>query len=876
MAPGVSTLRAAESQALSNKEQAFDSSTSGGGGFYTGSGRDNSTKVKGKGKKKGLITLALIASLMIGGGAFLGSSNSLLAPAMEALFTESTDTQYASSSMRYLNITRGMVNGSGYEMPEKFVKRLAKNDITVEANGLRYKGDFISANDLDNFYKTNVDFRDSYNTARHGRVMGFFDKIADKIYSKLGISRNLFSNFKQTTDADANRTNYDKTMSDKFEGNSSTDISGHGTREYEVWDEEKEEWVKRQQDYDPNTSSSTTGDVPDRAKAQDFLDKVSGASVANAASDIAQIGCTIMKVGNLISMTVAANELYQSINYFMGLMENISKMKAGYGDSSAINEVLNFFSTSQTTQISDLSNSSGDPIDVTGSPLESNGMQLVLANAPANTNTTKHYSLERVSKSVTTALSMSAYSAGICAVNDIANSLISLAVTVTPGAGLVKILGGFAMQFIGAVAIGGIISAFLGFLIPTIAQSLFTNAFETAVGKPAGELFTKGASAANTRLGRTGSGQSLSSPEVVAEYNQLNNTVLALDAEIDRKNLSPFDMTNKNTFFGSIAYSLLPTITSIKMTSLSALIRSTSTSLASLMGRVSADGDDTSYMTTRGDCPDLKSIGAAGDIYCNPITTTDLSTINMSPNDTKYKEVIGDATNCDNDGQCTIDKDSDLARYITYCDNRDSPFGVYDAGIASALQTDGGFLNNIPIIGDVLGIINGIEALDEENQKWATGAMCVNSNDNATFWQSKGKYYQRYIEDQRILEQMGSDKKNPVTAYEEEYDKEHPLDYSTAGIIAHYTGMSKSDAELMLAFIEYYNFIDNYDPSTRLAMNGDASDIKDGEELIASFTAEKTTLNLSPVTYVETPLETNIAVREHIVYADIRNRSYVA
>ena len=72
----------------------------------------------------------------------------------------------------------------------------------------------------------------------------------------------------------------------------------------------------------------------------------------------------------------------------MGFMENISKMKAGYGDASAINEVLNFLSTSQTTEVPNMDKlsfngdeSQAEKEQVTGAPLQSNGMQLILANA---------------------------------------------------------------------------------------------------------------------------------------------------------------------------------------------------------------------------------------------------------------------------------------------------------------------------------------------------------------------------------------------------------------------------------------------------------------------------------------------------------------
>lgn len=74
--------------------------------------------------------------------------------------------------------------------------------------------------------------------------------------------------------------------------------------------------------------------------------------------------------------------------------------------------------------------------------------------------------------------------------NGIASGIASIAVTVG-GGGIIKIVGGFLIKTAGALAISAAASAILSFAIPAIAQSLFTNVFETATGIPAGELFTK-------------------------------------------------------------------------------------------------------------------------------------------------------------------------------------------------------------------------------------------------------------------------------------------------------------------------------------------------------------------------------------------------
>lgn len=917
----VASLRNAENGALARSAM----SSADGQSLYTGSGRDfTPTKAKAKGKKKGVNAIVVIALTLIGGGVFLGSSNSLLGPAMEALFTEATDTQYASNTLRTVRLTGFMMKGNATStngftgvtkynhMSNSFKKRLADFDIEVSGSGSNtvlnwtHNGTTtpISADEFGTIYRDNVDFRDAYTSAKRGRVASFFDNIANKIYQKLGLSRNLFHSYRQTGNSDADRTAFDDTMIKKFEGNS-TDVSSPTIGEKQQTDSdgnlvyrdgpngEKIPVMESDGDIGKGNSSNKSGTSIDAAEssARSYISGVAG-SVAKV-TGIMNAGCTLLKLGNIISMAVAANEIYQSINYFMGFMENVSKMKAGYGDTSAINEVLNFLSASTTTEVPNLDKvsfsgdeSKAEKEQVTGSPLQSNGMQLVLGGAPANKATTKNYSLERVSSAFGNVLKMRGISIAGCALaqiaDGIASGIASIGVTVA-GGGIVKIVGGLLLKTAASLAVAAAVGGLLSFAIPTIAQALFTNVFETATGIPAGELFTKGASAANTRLGRSGSGQSLSSKEAAIAYNQANNVVLALDAEIDRKNHSPFDITNKNTFFGSIAYSLLPTLVSTKTTAVSSILRTTSTALASITGRVSAAGENSSYMTTFGDCSDLEGIGAVGDIYCNPVTTTATDTINLSPSDETYTKVLmGKASSyasnnttpglsCDSDGNCTIQKKSNLAYYVSFCDNRDSPFGIADNNILGQFEVGNTILNSIPILSDVLNIINGIKALDPGVQGWVNGQNCSNNTSKNPYWDSEMKYYQRYIEDQRLLEQLGAyeEGKNPVTAYEEIYDKEHPLDTSRAGIIAHYTGMTKDSAETLIALIDYADFLDDYDASTRIAMGKSAP--LSGQEVANLIQAE-----MSPDIEPSSSQAPLIATHHYIVYADIRNRSYAA
>lgn len=935
------TLRNAENNALSNREEQSS--------LYTGQGRNSDNNVKAKGGKKKVGALITVLLILAGGGAFLGSSNSLLLDAVNTLFTEATDYQYAGFSRRLLKLVGFNMNSDDItvknwkgvttykKMSSSFEQQLANAGFTFEGSGGKKTMTWtyetpnggtttvsgITADEFIRMRNSDADFRSKFNQAADNRAMTFFDNSANKTYDHLGNTRNEFKSFESTNDSETNEKAYRDTLSPNYDGDQTTIQTTSNKEQPEFDDDGNPVWKKnpdgtfvtdengnrvqnttlvRDTVTDTATTSSTDTDV--NLKAKSMIDKVS-----NAVSDAGGFYCAAMKFGNMISMAIAGNEIYQSIRFFMNLAEPLSKVKAGFGNQSPAHEVLNWFSTKANTTVSnfatfDISNDAtvgkiGDLVQ-TGAPLESNGMQMVLARAAPDVNTASSFSLERVDKSITGKLSSHATSSSTaksCARFDITSNLASIGLTIMSG-GLSKIFVGLTSRLVVGTATSFAVSAFFAFLQPTIGQAFFGNAFDNAKGQPGGELFSRGGGAIGSRNGYTNSGYSLAPKTKVGEYNKVTNTVLALDAEVDRNNRSPFDTSSPNTFLGSIAYSLLPTLTSGGFTSISSFLRSTTSSLSTLIGGVHAEGEDSSYMTTFGDCPALEEIGAAGDIYCNPIVIPDSSTADLSPDDQQYQEVIGDATDCNDEGNCTIDPQSDLAKYITYCGGRDSPFGITDQNILGALQPSAQagpistVLNQIPFANNIIGIIDS--AADLQNMDWATGAKCSQSGgsnvsgllastngdaSNREWWNSQGKYYQRYIEDSRILTMMGAyeNSKNPVLAYQEAYEEqyraEHPEADTYIGYLSRVSGLTPENTETVLAFIGYMNYIDQYDPTLRIAMDGNTSTVKTGEEVVADILDQDHSIFFENHNLEQTFTEPVIA-NHHIVYTDIRNRSF--
>ena len=71
--------------------------------------------------------------------------------------------------------------------------------------------------------------------------------------------------------------------------------------------------------------------------------------------------------------------------------------------------------------------------------------------------------------------------------------------------------------------------------------------------------------------------------------------------------------------------------------------------------------------------------------------------------------------------------------------------------------------------------------------------------------------YQRFTEDQRLLENMGLVEKSSVTAYLEEYYEKHPLDNSYEGILARRSGLTKDQVIAYLNQLDYLAKVINYD-----------------------------------------------------------------
>lgn len=772
---------------------------------------------------------------------------------------------------------------------------------------------------FDDAYSELSDFRNGYNKASRtwkGAVGAWFDKITLKFINRIDASRNHFKNFrKRVEDAEAGNTRSGeagtidaepKTPKDvelevaKADMNKGADeVSGKikfgEVNEGETEDGKAIEDVKV--DGEEDTSLKTDMDTAEiKAKA----DKITKAAKAiGGAQAGANIACAISGLIGTVGVLVAAAESLQIIKLISSFTEAIQKTQYGEGTDSPINVLSESLVTTTNTKSWKLSDEEGIvaradeneedyeleeyTVKENVSAMQSAGIAALYGNTAIDQTdpSVQSFNIQGRFDDILGALSVSAGAFIGCTVAKLATAAASSAVTiallVTTGG-----IGNLIKDAVKNVAISvGVAAAFtiaIKLLVPKITSALSRDLISNLAGEDLGNALVSGANMYMGSNHRSGGG-SLTDKDGLLAYTVEHEKVIADNAEYERANRSPFDITSQYTFLGS----LLTKFASFYTTSYSApgflttIGNITKKSLTSILPSASAV-TATNMIENTGNCPYLESIGAVGDAYCNPYIITDVSskTIDEHPADIVAKvDSLGGFKEFDENDNPKIDEESNLGRYILYCSERTSSFGFADQNISNkfaVLSVDSGSeavdtasnaaIGSLPIIGDLVDVVQNTNVAN--NIGWITGESCVtgnNSNIKSTStpnWSNESEYYQRFLEDQRLMESIDPDYTSAEVAFLDEYYAEHPLDNSYEGVLARYSGLTKENVVAILDAIDYMNYIANYDPSTRY-------DFTDNHEY-----AKKT--------YVESG--DNIAINsEHtilqyaIIYDDIRNRT---
>lgn len=686
-------LRASEASALNNIQ--FISSVKG-------------KSLKGKSERKKVsFSFMFLITMMIAVITVIFFSGNIIPSSISENLVEETDVQYADAvESKILVFQQAMKNN---DVSKTTIRRLEQNGVEVFTDGssklaLKVDDKII---DADSFYTeihNNTKLYSAFTNATYGRAAYYYDKSADEVFKRLGTNRDNY-----TAESD-----FDEVM-----GRLVGEGSNITTNNVSLVKRTKEENGKTTSYYEyveagtPASSSSSS---------EEFINGVISKNTSNN-PDV-----STLKSAQTLNIADTVSKEQKSSIFFLAFMENISKMKAGKGSESKINEAMNYLTRVSETDVVDTD--TGEVVKVSGSPLESPSLYSVLSKEPVKTEKTKNYASDRVLYTIEN-------KSGISAATDILRS-ISASTSSKIKANLGSLNNGDQIADTGAVST----------VNKTINDSLKNNSFSEINGINAGEMLVEGAVNVGKELAKA-SGATPGSSDAAKSYARLTTKILAMDAEVDRMNRSPFDITSKNTFLGSIVYNFAIHLKPMSfMSQISSFSNTISSSLMSLLPSSYADDETTRYLGSFGECKTIGSIGAVGSATCSEIATFDTTTLEGIYDDPGFIDFINKNTTISGNTR-TVNSGSVLDLFIKYNNKRITPIGVMDGGILSSLKSG---LFSIPGISSIADMIKNTENSNESEKRIATGEAFVNSSSNAD-WQTY-KYAQRYVSLARATEAL--------------------------------------------------------------------------------------------------------------------------
>ena len=841
-----------------------------------------------------------------------------------------TQWQMDTESRRVKDCVKSRIFGADkFKISKKQRAKLAATGITVDDSGsftvMKYTNpegvEFTVVPDsrqatggttlaFSDMYENNQDFRDKYakgSRTWRGAVGVWFDNLADKFLKRLGVSRGVWAKFKKGRQDGVDLDTLRSTIAAES-GTSGKAKGGAMTNETNVQtDEESGDITGRDHtsnktsidldaddiDYDPATGKIEM-ETPDQINTDsgsklstklknfgvDAVGKVTGYATAAAS-----LTCAVLNVVGAINLIVAAYQTTQIIKVASSLFEAIQKGQVEDSTTSPLNEVANSLTmrTTSTYQYKDSNNNYHEETR-TKSAMEAEAIGAIFGNHKTNHNdaSIRSFNLTNSIGAIATFLNIGTQSFKACAYAQLAASVADaikdnvdiVLCVISFGIGCLVDAAIDAIVGIGtSVAISLLVSQIVSILLPQIVKVLTRKIATEVAGEDLGNALVSGA---NMYMGQNHqyAGGSVANKEGLTRFITLREEVNADNARIARETLSPFDYTSQYTFMGSLVSKMIPvTVVASNVTSsISSFGNVFSSAISSLMPGANAVSAAITAQEaadeTASHCPDLDSIGAVGDAFCNPYFVTDTRTLDNDP-----AQVVNTVDGIDDnfeDGEGdtpTIKKDSPLAKYIIYCGQRQSPFGMADNNIAQEFQTAGAtgsqvgdsIVGAVPNVGDVFGAIQQEQVL--LNYGYVSGEACVvdneaGANTNYSDWEDN-KEYQRFIEDQRLAENEGLIEKSSVTAFLDDYYKEHPIDNSYEGILARRSGLTKEQVATTLDIMEFIAWQQNYDPSEYAPY---VPEVQEETHIAIEDTEDYSNIGLVPDRFFEERRQRNFAV----------------
>ena len=589
--------------------------------------------------------------------------------------------------------------------------------------------------------------------------------------------------------------------------------------------------------------------------------------VADAAGKASGVICLASNIATGVATVVMAQQIANMINIASGYLEAVQKVQAGDGNGSSLHWYEN--KTNETdengngfwnaTSIASLFGSPGSTASKTSTGLAN--LENILTSGEV--------------KSILLSIGLMGTSWRTCNVARLASNAISLGITVIGAITGPVGLGVAALVNIGKkLVIGAAVGAAMAILLPAIikiaAKAFLTNVIKDMGTQAAGDYVVGGTEHILSKSAQS-VGLAAGTSSKVEDFAHYQDTVLAERATYDRINLSPFDASSKYTFLGSILYSL--TSFSILSTgnpfikTLSATGSVLKSSLTSLLPTSNATtySNVASSIANPEVCPLLNSVSASGTAnHCMQYTISDTSTFDITYEEAKnYLCSNGQLENCS--GTPTVVEKSYLEKYINYGTMRDVHLGISDSEAMSHMYETGNSIIDsaigaIPAVGDFIDIVNA--AANEANacyisgEQFVIGSGCWKNQQNGG--ETMNKYILTYLELDPLEKDLGLIEESTLANYLRDYYAKNPLDNSYEGKLARFSGMTKQEVIDTLAYMDYLEYIANYDPSDRYAF-GETTEAK---------------IHLDTDSHLRFNFETDANLETTISFNDLRTRNF--
>ncbi|MCL2002162.1 hypothetical protein FWG76_02020 [Candidatus Saccharibacteria bacterium] len=727
--------------------------------------------------------------------------------------------------------------------------------INLEPNGqMRWNTAAVNEAEFATLVRDHPNIRNGFNkgsSAVTGRTSGWYNRAMAFFLNKNALTRNLFHDFIGRAEGNANFREAQARIATAEQRVAKTNIDlATQDRTTDPATGEPIDTVSQNQAGQDFEAAKVAVGSDIRARALQIAGRAGGISAAMSAT------CAVFLAVGAASAVFAAIEMSKGLQVVAAWFEAGQKMMAGEGDDSyhALGDAL----TEQT--VTTAFDENGNEYELhNGAPrsaTESAGLTHVLVGSNFRAEDDPSAMKWHAEKAVGY-MSVTGGSVAGCFTAMIAGGIIgavaevfSVFVSFVPIGGqafaVSRLIAGLASNIAISAGIATALGLALGAIVPMLARGFVTSMATDVGGEDFGNMigsvggrYMGGAHQAN--------GGVVATEERALAYFRETQNVLARQAEVERQERSPFDITNRNTFLGSIAFNMSGFAAS------NGSLFGNLTGLASVaqMSRLpwqfnASAASALEFREGLGNCPQLSQLYPAGitdaeggrlhtvacDPFGYPMRSNDLATINFDPayiywktaatcdgnecsfgkrtansrtytgenlDGTPWSVTVNATVETDNNGLEKINPKSDLGKMVVYGVNRSTDPGVIDVNIMMAESNAGpAWLGWVPGVGNIQQMISAINQSNALASGWVDGKNYCNGC--TPEWDTTYRYLNQYIVDSNLYESMGSFERSPVVAMLE--DEIWPtLDQSAAGILARNTGMPKSLVVDTLAWV---------------------------------------------------------------------------